>query len=142
LHHRVSITLVESLYWIQEVEGMNWGRKFAPIIVAVLVFWTAIPALLCLPGMHPTPNHSCCVAMSNDCPSTTMDASSPCCQLEGQSNALPQVSQDFLDHSPRVAILAHLDTLLVLNSFAGRFQNTQEAPPPQSSSGSSSALRI
>ncbi len=121
---------------------MQWGRKFGPVLLAVLVLWTAIPALVCLPTMHPMANHSCCMAMAGECPSPEAGASGTCCQIDQQSPTLPQASQFSIGHAPRLALVTRDEVVqpFVL-SVAGQ-PSRLEAVPSKSSSGRASTLRI
>jgi len=121
---------------------MQWGRKFGPVLLAVLVLWTAIPALVCLPTMHPMANHSCCMAMAGDCPSPEAGASGACCQIAQQSPTLPQVSQFSVGYSLRLALVAREEITQPLAISVVCQPSRLEAVPPKSSSGSASTLRI
>lgn len=121
---------------------MQWGRKFALVMLVVLVFWTAIPALLCLPTMHPTANHSCCRAMVGECRSPVVGASGSCCQVDRQNPTLPQVSQYSIGHSTRLALVVRQADLRPVAASAVRHYGYREAAPPPSSSGNASNLRI
>lgn len=67
------------------VYTMRMGKGIASsLLLAIVVFWAAIPAFACLSG--PT-QQSCCVSMSADCRSPAMTATD-CCIVQ-QSPVLP-----------------------------------------------------
>jgi len=121
---------------------MNWDRKGVMLMLAVVVFWTALPASACLLASHPTGQRDCCRAMAKACDSPVMDADGSCCQVHGSKPALvsaqpysPGQSQD------TAALLYQIGIELPAISLSG-YLNSSEAPPPKFPPGGAFALRI
>jgi hypothetical protein len=111
------------------------------VVVAVLLMWTAVPALHCLSSSHIlTPQErACCQAMGNNCGEMQMETHS-CCKKAGQaSQAAVLVSSAFsFDFAPCAVATAYSFADPVLEPI--RDVSATSSPPP--SVTQSSVLRI
>lgn len=121
---------------------MNWGRKGAFMMLAVVVFWAAIPASACLLGVKNSSQPDCCGAMTQGCNSLGMCASSPCCQFQRQSPAVTPVPQYTTEHAQKLALVPHQVGMELPAASGGGHGNALETPPPKIPPGGAFALRI
>jgi len=123
---------------------MTWGRKSALFMLAMTVFWTAMPASACLLARQTTEQHSCCgaSAMTLACAPAGTKADLSCCQVGRQNPAVTPVAPSSSGHAQRLAIVAIGTNLQALPTHGAACRNTLEAPPPKFSSGGISILRI
>ncbi|MGA7857284.1 MAG: hypothetical protein WCA11_05135 [Terracidiphilus sp.] len=123
---------------------MTWSRKSALLMLAMTVFWTAVPASACLLAMPTTGQHSCCRAMTMElaCAPAGTTANRSCCQVGRQDPAVPPVPLSTSKHSQRLAYVPNQAALQAPTSQSAACRNALEAPPPKSSPGGISILRI
>jgi len=121
---------------------MNWSRKGALLMLAVVVFWTAIPASACLLGMKPMRQHDCCRRMARMCSSAGMTASGACCKASQQNTAVAPVPPYSSEHSQKLVIVPHLASMPAPAALRAAYGNAFEASPPKTASSSGSVLRI
>lgn len=120
---------------------MSWSRKGAAVLLALVVFVTAVPALACLLPVAPT-GHACCRAMAADC-GMTMRSQVSCCQSSPvDPAAAPAVFSSTEQSAATFATLAPHFVFVLPGSAAVRILAAAEAPPPKFSSGASTSLRI
>ena len=121
---------------------MNWGRKGALLMLAVVALWAAIPASVCLLTTQPAGQSACCRGMAQDCPMTGMSMDAPCCQFHGRNAAVTPVSPFSSQRMQRLAFVPHLAALEPTAAPGAGWRNALEAPPPRFLPGSVSILRI
>ena len=86
---------------------MNWGRKGALLMLAVVVLWTAIPASACLFAVHSTGRPDCCRGMAGEFDSPSMCANGSCCQAERQNAAVATAPLYSPEQSQKLAVAPH-----------------------------------
>jgi hypothetical protein len=121
---------------------MNWSRKGALLMLAVVVFWTAMPASACLLGMKPMRQHDCCRRMARMCGSAASAASNACCQASPRNTAAAPEPLYSPEHSQKLVIVPHQAIAHAPATLCAAYGNAFEAPPPKSASSSGSILRI
>ena len=111
-------------------------------MLAVVVFWTALPASSCLLASHPTGQRDCCRAMAMACDSPVMGADSSCCKVHGSNPALVS-AQPYSSVQPQdtAALPYQIGIDLPAVSPSG-YQKAFEVPPPKFPPGGAFALRI
>jgi hypothetical protein len=119
---------------------MNWNRKGALLILAVAVFWAAIPASACLLNIGHTGQPDCCRAMVQGCDSPRMGASSSCCQFQGKPPAVLPAPSATTEHGQTLVLYQPGMEMLVADGSV--YGNTLETPPPKFQPGGAFALRI
>jgi len=111
-------------------------------LLAVVVFWTALPASACLLTGRSTAQRECCRAMAKACSSAVTGASGACCKIRGSNPAQVPVQPNAPVRSMetgalpcQIAIEASAVAISVsISAFA--------APPPKLPPGGAFALRI
>lgn len=122
---------------------MIWSRKSALLMLAMTVFWTAMPASACLLAMRTTGQHSCCAMnMTLACAPAGTAANSSCCQVGRQDPAVTPVLLSTSEHSQRLAFVPNQVAPQAPDSQSAACRDALEAPPPRSSPGGISILRI
>ena len=121
---------------------MNWHRKGAMLLLAVVVFWTALPASACLLTGRSPAQRDCCRAMAKACSSAVAGASGFCCQIHGSNPAQVPVQPNAPAQSLEIAVLPGQFALQAPATAITAFINTFEAPPPKFPPGGAFALRI
>ncbi len=122
---------------------MNWSRKGALLMLAVVVLWTAMPASACLLGAQPAGQSACCRGMARDCPMRGMSMDAPCCQFHGGNAAAAPVSSFPSQRVQRLIFVTHQAGLEAPTAAASAgWRNALKAPPPKTPPGSVSQLRI
>jgi hypothetical protein len=103
-----------------------------------------MPASACLLATRTTGQHSCCGAMNMTlaCAPAGTAANSSCCQVGLQNPAVTTVTQSRSEQSQRLAFVPNQATLQAPTSQSAACHNALEAPPPKSSPGCISILRI
>jgi hypothetical protein len=115
---------------------MKVGRKGALVMLAVVVLWTAMPALSCV---LPRAQHACCRGMAESCSSPAMSHQS-CCQVHGPDATIPLVRISAPEYPLTLAgPAADMHVHLTLNAASLQMA---EATPPASPPGDNSILRI
>jgi hypothetical protein len=127
----------------RNLDTMTWGRKSALLLLAMTVFWTAMPASACLLAMPAMGQHSCCDAMDLTlaCAPAGTTSNGSCCQAARQDPAVAPATQS-TEHAQRLAFVLTGINLLTPGSRSAARPNALEAPPPKSSPGGNSILRI
>lgn len=121
---------------------MNWGRKGALLMLAVVVLWTAIPASACLLAVHSTGQPDCCRRMALEFDSPSMCANGSCCQAERQNAAVATAPLYFPEQSQKPAFVPH-QAGLQLRALSGAMRrNAFQAPPLKFPPCGAFALRI
>src|SRR5579859_5957761 len=64
---------------------MHMGRRYGGLL-AIVIFWAAMPAFACLSGLVP---HSCCQGITEDCGSPAMTKSDCCIVQQSPDPILP-----------------------------------------------------
>ncbi len=108
------------------------------------VLWAVTPAVACFLPMHPmTPaEHECCRKMAQQCGSSLMPSSHSCCQEHQRDDAVNPVSTYSPTRPFSVAIVPQAAFVLIDSALIAPLSAALEAPPPESSPGCTSVLRI
>jgi hypothetical protein len=124
-------------------DTMSWGRKGALLLLAVGVFWTALPVSACLLAKQIPTQKDCCRAMARDCSAPGSVSNTSCCKTTRQDDAVSPVPPYSPEHSQKLSVvpgtgilLSPQQTLVSLNRVAF------ETPPPKPSPGGNSKLQI
>lgn len=120
---------------------MDWGRKGAALMLAVVAIWATPAASACLLGMGHSSQPDCCRAMAQNCAAPGMCVSSSCCQVQGTSPAVTPVLPFSVGHSLKLAVLAH-QAGFELPAAAGASYGNALDTAPKFPPGGSFALRI
>jgi hypothetical protein len=123
---------------------MRVSRTGALMMLVIVVLWAAMPAMACLVPMRAmTPaEHDCCLKMAQECGSATMPSSHSCCQGQRRDTAVSPTPLYSATRPFDVAIVPQVSMLVVVNLPVSFPVPALEAPPPESSPGASSILRI
>jgi hypothetical protein len=121
---------------------MNWGRKGALLMLAVVVFWAAMPASACLLGSRSAALPDCCHTTAHGCDPLGMSATSPCCQFHGENPAVTPAPQYATEHVQKLVLTPHLPDMRLPVFRSSWYGNTVATPPPQFPPGGAFALRI
>lgn len=118
---------------------MHMGRKGALILLVLVAFWAAKPALACLVTAAPLP---CCQGMMRACKDSVPMANMACCHGQDPDNAIPPATAA----AASTNLAAHLlgwpvDPLASPQPGYAMLQAIGEAPSPPPP-GFSSILRI
>ena len=110
----------------------------------IAVLWAVTPALACLvPTHHMTPaEHACCLKMAQQCGSSAMPSSHSCCQARQRDTAISPVPSYPPNRPFVLAIVPSASIALVDSALTFASLPAMETPPPESSPGSISVLRI
>jgi hypothetical protein len=122
---------------------MNWDRKGALLMLAVVVLWAAIPASACLLAVHSTGQPDCCRGMVQEFDSPLMCGSGSCCQAGRQNAAVAAAPLYSPKQSQRLAVAPpHQPGLHLRASSCAVHRNAFETPPLKFPPGGAFALRI
>jgi len=123
---------------------MRVNRAGALTMTMVAVLWAVTPAIACLVPMHQmTPGeHECCRKMAQQCGSSVMPSSHACCQGHQRETAVSPVSTYPPNRPFALAIVPPSSIILVDSALTFPISPELEAPPPESSPGCRSVLRI
>lgn len=134
---------------------MRVGRQGAILMLVAAVLWTALPGFACFLSMpQPTTQPSCCQKMAGDCGSmesmgamestgsAEMCTDPSCCQLHEESIGLVPVLGYAPEQLQQLAVSPDQFLLPALIEARTGLRTLFEAPPPRSSSGVSSILRV
>lgn len=123
---------------------MHVSRSGALTMLVVTVLWAATPAIACLVPIHQMTKaeHDCCLKMAQECGSSMMPSSHSCCQGHQRETAVSPVATFSPTRPFDVAIVPQISILLVASPSISLGAPALEAPPPESSPGCSSILRI
>src|SRR5215469_14094447 len=122
--------------------GVSKVGAFAMLLISLL--WAATPAIACLIPLRPMTQaeHECCKKMAQQCGSSMMPSSHSCCQGHERETAVSPVSTYSPTRPFDVAIVPQISILLTSSPSVSLHVPALEAPPPESSPGCSSILRI
>jgi hypothetical protein len=120
---------------------MNWNRKGALLLLTVVVFWAAMPMSACLLGPRQANLPDCCGAMAG-CDSPGMGADGSCCEIQGNSPAIPTVPPYAPVRSLETACLPYAPGIEMVVDLGAGYGNTLETLPPKFPPGGAFALRI
>lgn len=123
---------------------MRVGKTGALMMLVITVLWAATPAIACLVPMHQMTKaeHDCCMKMAQECGSSMMPSSHSCCRGHQRDTAVSPVATYSPTRPFDVAIVPQVSILLVARPSVSFHMTALEAPPPESSPGSSAVLRI
>jgi hypothetical protein len=122
---------------------MRWGRKFALLMLATVVLWTALPASACLLVTQPGARAACCHrSMAQKCGMQGTDSKASCCQTGGIDAAVTPVPPFSPELSLKPLLVTCPTSLERSATHVAGWRNALESPPPRSSSGAISILRI
>jgi hypothetical protein len=121
---------------------MHWGRKVALLILAAVVLWTAMPAAACVLTMRSSARPSCCGEMAPDGNMGGMKMTPACCRIHATAAAVTPVPPFSPEHSLKPLFVAYPTSLEPSATPDAGWRNALEAPPPRSSAGAISVLRI
>jgi hypothetical protein len=123
---------------------MHVSRAGALMVLAITVLWAATPAIACLVPMHKMTKaeHDCCMKMPQECGSSVMPSSHSCCQGHQRDTAVSPVPT-YPPNRPFALAITPASTVVPVDSaLALPLSPALEAPPPTSSPGGTSGLRI
>ena len=123
---------------------MRVTKSGALTMLVVTVIWAATPAIACLVPMHQMTKaeHDCCLKMAQECGSSMMPSTHSCCQGHRHDTAVSPVTTYSPTRPFDVAIVPQVSILLMASPSVSPRVPALEAPPPESSPGCSSILRI
>lgn len=121
---------------------MNWGRKGALLMLAVVALWTATPAFACLLTIEPAGQPACCRGMVQDCPMQGMGMNASCCQMRGSSDAVAPELPYSPEYAHQIAFALRETSLETSAGSGAGWRYALEVPPPKSSPGAIFILRI
>jgi hypothetical protein len=123
---------------------MRVSKAGALTMTFIAVLWAVTPAIACLvPTQQMTPSeHACCVKMAQQCGSSAMPASHSCCLGHRRDSAVSPVPSYAPNRPLALAIVPPSFILLIDFQLTSPMSEALEAPPPESSSGGISVLRI
>jgi hypothetical protein len=111
-------------------------------MLAIALFWAAIPAMACLVGKHSPAQHACCAEMNQHCSQAGKDASAPCCELHGHDGAIATGLIPVQERHNWLAVVPGWSGLQLSALSETGAAVAFEAPLPRTSSSGSSILRI
>jgi hypothetical protein len=113
-------------------------------MTVIAVLWAVTPAIACLvPMRQMTPaEHECCRKMAQQCGSSMMPSSHSCCQGHQRDTAVSPIPTYPPNRSSALAIVSPSSVVLVDSALTSPLSLAREAPPPESSAGCRSVLRI
>ena len=129
---------------LRRLYTMHVTRTGALIMLAITVLWAATPAIACLVPMHTMTQaeHDCCLKMAQECGSSMMPSSHSCCQVQRHDTSVTPVSTYSPTRPFDVAVVPQMAIPLLVNTSNFARMEACETPPPESSPGGSSILRI
>jgi hypothetical protein len=122
---------------------MQVSKAGALTMTLVAILWAVTPALACLiPMQQMTPaERECCRKMAQQCGSSVMQSHS-CCQGHQRDAAIGPVPTYASTRPFNVAIVPQTSIVQIVSACVSRLSPALEAPPPESSPGCTSVLRI
>lgn len=123
---------------------MRVSRIGALTMLVITVLWAATPAIACLVPMRAMTQaeHDCCLKMAQECGSSMMPSSHSCCQGHQHDPVVSPVTTYSPTRPSDVAIVPQISIQLIASQSVSIHVQALEAPPPESSPGCSSILRI
>jgi hypothetical protein len=118
---------------------MQVGRKGTLLLLAIVVFWAAMPSFACLKAAA---RPSCCQGEMQNCTSPATMTSPDCCAIHPSPAPILPGSAISADHrlNPAALRLAPEPALRPNSAWAG--QSFSADSPPRSFSATASILRI
>ena len=120
------------------VYTMHMGRKSAWLMMVLVAFWAAMPALAYLRSAQAD---ACCRQMAQACGSCEMSASQSCCQVHAPDTSVPLGRSTPVERLIPPMQMVTGQVLPVLVACGASSCHTVEASPPSPRPGSS-VLRI
>jgi hypothetical protein len=120
---------------------MHWGRKIALLVLAAVVLWTAMPVSACVLTMQPSARPACCDGMAQGA-MPGMKMLPACCRVHGTEPALTPVPPFSPEPLLRPLLVAYPTSLERSVATNAGWRNAFETPPPRTSAGQISILRI
>lgn len=111
------------------------------VLLAAWVLWTVSPAFACSVGVSHA-RRACCRSMATPCESPAMAGESACCQAQPQTAELTPLTLDTADHAHDAALVAEPMLVPLPVVICSALRNPLDAPPPDTSPGVLSSLRI
>jgi hypothetical protein len=121
---------------------MHWGRKVALLILTAVVLWTTMPASACVLMMQSNARPVCCGEMAQGGAMRGMRMHPTCCRIRGTEPAVTPVPPFSPEHSLKPLLVAYSIRLERPAATDAGWHSALEAPPPRSSPGALSILRI
>lgn len=123
---------------------MRVTRAGALTMLVITVLWAATPALACLVPMRARTQaeRDCCLKMAQECGSSMMPSSHSCCQVQRHETAVTPVSNYSPTRPFDLVVVPQTAILPVAKTSTFATTTAFETPPPESSPGCSSILRI
>ena len=123
---------------------MRVTRSGALTMLVITVLWAVTPAIACVVPMRAMTQaeRDCCLKMAQECGSSLMPSSHSCCQVQRHDTAVTSLSNYSPTRSFDVAIVPQTVIPLVAKTPSFTSMTAFETPPPESSPGCSSILRI
>jgi len=123
---------------------MHVSRAGALMMLVITVLWAATPAIACLVPMHKMTKaeHDCCMKMAQECGSSVMPSSHSCCQGHQRETAVSPVPTYPPNRPFALAVVPPSTIVPVDSALTSPLSPALEAPPPTSSPGCTSVLRI
>jgi hypothetical protein len=120
---------------------MHWGRKVALLMLAAVILWTAMPVSACVLTMQSSARPACCDGMAKVAMSG-MKVLPACCRIRATEPALTPISPFSPEQSLKPLLVAYPTSLERSIATHDGWRNAQETPPPRTSAGRISILRI
>jgi hypothetical protein len=123
---------------------MRVSKTGALTMTVIAVLWAVTPAIACLMPMHQMTQaeHECCVKMAQQCGSSVMPSSHSCCRGHRRDTAAGPVPTYPPNRPFALAIVPPSSIVLADPALSSPLSAALEAPPPDSSPGCTSVLRI
>lgn len=118
---------------------MRINRTGAILMLAVVVLWTAMPALACV--LAPT-HHACCRDMAQECSSSAMNSGGACCQIHPSDSAVSVLITSAPERSFALFSIAVTPALAAPDAADAPALRMAGASPPAASPGNNFILRI
>jgi hypothetical protein len=120
---------------------MTWSKRGTALLLAAVVFLTAVPAFACLLGASPA-RHACCRHMTAQCIASAMTGQASCCQARPQNpSTVPAILSATQQTHAAAASVPHAG-LAAPAAITTRTPRAAEAPPPRLSPAATTTLRI
>ncbi len=122
---------------------MSWGRKGALLMLAVVVFWTAMPVSACLLARQFPTQKDCCGAMARNCNAPGSASNTSCCKTTRQEAAVTPATSYSYEQAQKLELVPGTANLLSLPQIHISLNRIAfETPPPRPSPGCNSKLQI
>jgi hypothetical protein len=118
---------------------MQVGRKSALLLLAIVVFWAAMPSFACLKAAA---RPSCCQGEMQNCTSPATMTSPDCCAVHPSPAPILPGSAMSADHRLNPATLRPAPEVAIQPAPAWTGPSSSADSPPRSLSATASILRI